>query len=366
MGADRPGATRYIPLMRSLVLALIFASHVAAAEPPLPEPVVPESGLIDAPAADAPPDEPQAKTTIVVTAVPVTLHRTPTTGAERLGSLEYLGGLELDSADPRFGGLSGMVLIDGGGALLAVSDNGTLLHMPLQRDGSGRLTGVGPVKALRIDSAGGKSLARGEGDSEEIQLLPDGRVLIAFEQHHRLATVGRVDALTSAIEAPFPTPKGIQLAPKNGGLEAVLAQKSGGVFAIREKPLDHLGKHAAWLIHEKPERIDAVTYRTADGFQPTALALDAGGAVLALERRFTLLDGIAARVVRFPQAAITPNGEITTTEVGRFAAEHICDNFEALATAPMTGGTRVLIASDDNFNPGQHTYLLEFFSRSSK
>ena len=42
------------------------------------------------------------------------------------------------------------------------------------------------------------------------------------------------------------------------------------------------------------------------------------------------------------------------------------DNFEAIALAEIEGSMRLLIASDDNFNPRQRTLILSFaFSHPS-
>ena len=304
-----------------------------------------------------------AQESVAVRGTAVSLERAGEAPVRTLGPFEFVAGLKLQSDDPRFGGISGMVLVDSGSALLAVSDNGRLFHLPLVRDATGKLTGVGPATTYAIAAAGGAALDRGEGDSEELQLLPDGRLLVSFEHHHRLATIGQLDSLKAATERPFATPKGIELAPKNGGLEALFARADGSVLAIREKPLSHDGKHAAWLIREAPEKSETLYYWAKDGFQPTALAPLAGGDLLGLERRYTILDGIAARLVRFPASAIAAGAQVQTTELGRFTTAMICDNFEAMATEPARAGrgaTTVFIASDDNFNPAQHTYLLQF------
>src|SRR6185295_3543613 len=44
-------------------------------------------------------------------------------GSERVGELEFRGGLELDSDDPAFGGISGLEVRDDG--FLAVTDRGS-------------------------------------------------------------------------------------------------------------------------------------------------------------------------------------------------------------------------------------------------
>lgn len=273
-------------------------------------------------------------------------------GSQEVGVAKLVAGIELRSSDRRFGGISGLIR-GPSGALLAVSDAGALLRFRERREG-GALVGVEGGEWLALHGPDGGVHGRGRGDAEELQLLPDGRILVAYEHAHRLAVIGPESGLLTHVEAPFQSPEQLKDAPRNGGVEAMVALRGGAVFAIREKPLDAFGHHAAWLVPAMPfgapsRPVEVVAYVTADGFQPTALAERADGSLLVLERRYRVTDGIAARLSRLARPGARPE------VIGTLRPDQPCDNFEGL----WLEGRRALLISDDNFNPTQRTYLLE-------
>lgn len=302
---------------------------------------------------------------------PITARAIDIRGKQSLGALTIARAYDLDSTDRRFGGLSGMVLLDGGRRVLAVTDNALFVLFELERDAAGHVIGVGPARIIPMASATGDAFAAGFGDSEEIQLLSSGDILVSFEHEHRLSTFGPVTAFLASPsttepgalipkEVPFRAPLGLSHAPKNGGLEAMLALDGGGVFAAREKPSDHTGQHPAWLWPAGEGPIVDLVYRAEGGFQPTAFAPLKSGTAIGLERRYTMMDGIAARLVRFDVPTAGAAGVVRSVELGRFGAGQPCDNFEAMATERRSdGGHWVFLLADDNFNPTQHGYFLQ-------
>jgi hypothetical protein len=100
-------------------------------------------------------------------------------------------------------------------------------------------------------------------------------------------------------------------------------------------------------------------------FTPTGAASlpgkQAGGDLLVLERRFTLLGGPAARLVRVEGESIRPGAALTGRELALLRPPLTVDNMEGLAARRGPGGeTLVYLISDDNFHLLQRTLLLMF------
>ena len=82
-----------------------------------------------------------------VKAVPLNVH----VGAQvvgPVGTLVYRGGVELTSKDPRFGGLSGLLVTQNGNRMLAISDRGWWLQGDLSYNQLGDFVGVQDVDIL--------------------------------------------------------------------------------------------------------------------------------------------------------------------------------------------------------------------------
>ena len=104
-----------------------------------------------------------------------------------------------------------------------------------------------------------------------------------------------------------------------------------------------------------------LSYRTESGFKPTAAALLPDGAVLVLERRFSLIGGLAIRLVRLETDTIGPGTIVQGKALARFSPPLAIDNMEAMAVRRGSKGeTLIYLLSDDNFNPLQRTLLLRF------
>jgi hypothetical protein len=277
-----------------------------------------------------------------------------------VGKLVYRAGLEIQVDDPRFGGISGFELTADGKTLVSVSDRGYWITLALKHDASGVLVDVPEVEIHSILGAAGQTLSKQWGDAEEVTILADGRLLVSFEHQHRLGTFPGLSQLPSAREHAWRTPTGMQSAPPNGGIEAMTALPDGRLLAIGEKPKDASGVFGGWLLGAKQGE-STFGYATVDGFQPTGVAVSESGEILVLERRFSMLTGIAARIVRVPLAAFEGDKTVRSVELARFGSGVICDNFEALtARRDSSGGTAIYIGSDDNYNgPEQRTLLLQ-------
>jgi hypothetical protein len=274
-------------------------------------------------------------------------------GETRLGALVFRGGVELTSPDPRFGGLSGLVVSADGTRLTAITDAGSWIEMAPVHDGAGRLVGVADASMTPLRDATGRALAgKGDADAEALTAL-EGGFLVAFERRHRLRRYAAPDA---SAEPAF-APADLSRAPANGGIEA-LAALPGGVLAITEDLFVAEGRLAAWLI--EGENAHPLTWPGDGYFKPTDMAALADGRTFVLERGYTAVGGAKGRIMEMREAPAA-GAALSGRELARFQPPVQVDNYEGLAArVGMSGEVLLYVVSDDNFNPLQRTLLLMF------
>jgi hypothetical protein len=290
---------------------------------------------------------------IEVTATPATF------GEERVGRLRFRGGLELNSEQGVFGGLSGMEVLEDE-RLIAISDNGDWFEARLELNEAGDLVGVRSWRtAMMRNEQGAPFPNKAAGDSEDLAQLTDGRFAVSFEQTQSI----RIYDLNR--DGPFgPAEPGPALAetrglPDNAGLEALTSTGDGELIVGAEG-----GEQATTPIWRAT--LEAHTpvgpsarYPLAQGYSLTSLDRLPDGGYVALERFFAPVIGPRARITRFDFDA---NGAIDNVEeLARLAAPMPIDNFEAIsAVRTAEGATRLYIVSDNNFSRRQRTLLLAF------
>jgi hypothetical protein len=280
-----------------------------------------------------------------------------------VGRLEYRGGLQLVSDDPRFGGLSSIRVLPDGEHLAAVSDEGFWLSGRLVL-GEGRLEGVADVEmGPLLDPDGRAPGGKDSRDAESLALLPDGSFVVGFEREHRLlrypAGTGRPDGVPAVV----PPPPGLEQAPFNGGIEALLAMRDGRLLALTEYWIEQ-DVVVGWT--GGPDRWKRFGLRFEGALRPSDAALLPSGDVLLLERAYNPDRGITSvRVRQLRRGSIRPGASIGGRLVSRFAPPLTLDNYEGIATFRGPGGeTRVLLVSDDNLDrERQRTLLLMFALR---
>ena len=274
---------------------------------------------------------------------------------ERLGPLTWLGGVRLDAADPRFGGYSGLEVLPDG-RLLAISDLGHWLSFRPVRDGRGRLTGAAAADLSPLPDRRGRPLAdKHDSDAEALRRLADGSLLVSFERRHRLWRYPATDA--PAVEVPAPA--NLRELPENGGIEALAVLPDDGRLLIAENGRRTQEFLRAWL--QRNGRWHELAYVPTGLFRPTDAAALSNGDVLVLERRFTLVAGVAARLARIPAAQIVPGGRLDPVPLAELVPPYSVDNMEGLAVVPEADGSAlVYLISDDNRNPLQRTLLMLF------
>jgi hypothetical protein len=297
-----------------------------------------------------------------------------------VGRLRYMGGLQLTSSDPRFGGLSGLRWHQG--QLLAVSDEGDFFRMTLEERDE-RLVGVRDMRMRRLTRPDGEPLSgKAESDAEALELEwsgpgcgpPSGpcAAIISFEGTNALWRYRLVDGLPEG--APTEVDQSTEwrrALPHNGGVEGM----AGGWMVseqLREPDGRATGRLTEWyfegggvcydgcLVALGPVRARETPMHlpVSDGFSPTDADrpdVSPDAPIIVLQRRYSPEAGNAARIVRFRRG---PDHDIAgLATLAELLPPLTLDNFEGLAA----GAPRfIYIVSDNNFSPTQRTLLLKF------
>lgn len=304
------------------------------------------------------PAEPSGGERIAVAARPVPLDPADP-GRALLGRLRYLGGIELESSDPRFGGLSSLKWR--GGRLHAVGDAGDWVVLePAER--SGRLEGLGESRlGDLLGPDGGRLEGTDTGDAESLA-ADGGGWLVGFEHDHKIL---RYRALGARAEPSGFDPRTLFGAlDENKGVEALAARGDAVFLCVERLPTDA----APNCFIRGPGRTEPVRLPPpAAGLDPlTAFPVDADwaedGTLYILYRSWSGGNDNRAAVV-----ARSPLGDLRT--LATLLRPLTLDNYEGLALREERGRTFLYIVSDDNFGeydePGkpetwQRTLLLKF------
>lgn len=281
----------------------------------------------------------------------------------RVGALEFRGALEITSSHPAFGGLSGIELSADGSRMTTISDKGTWITARLRYDEGGWLAGMEDGAVAPILDPQGRTLdEKYTQDAESLAVLPGGDLLVAFERQHRLWRFAGNPDPGSHRASPWPSPPGLEGYPDNLGLEAIATLADGRILAITENAIETApgdSHFPAFLWNGKDW--DQFSYRRKGEFRPSGLAALPNGDVLVLERSFSWLAGIAARLVRMPAAALKPGNLVEGEELAALAPPILTDNWEGLTVRRAANGeTHIYLLSDDNFLLIQRNLLAMF------
>lgn len=277
----------------------------------------------------------------------------------KVGRLRFRGGLWLTSDDPRFGGFSTLRVLPDGPRMVAVSDEGRWLAARLVHDAEGTLIGVADAEMGMLQDTEGRPLASKEAaDSESMARLPDGSFVVGFERQHRLwrydGSSGHPDGPATAI----PAPPGLEVAPENGGLEAVVVLPTGRLLALTEY----------WVVgdvirgwFDGPEAWKPLGYRFAGPYRPSDATVLPSGDVLVLERAYNPQRGvIGIHFRRVESRRLKKNAALSSQLLGALEPPALLDNFEGIDCLREGRATALYVISDDNFSKDQRTLLLKF------
>lgn len=295
----------------------------------------------------------------------------PDLAGDSAGHVQVLALLDL-SGMAGSTGLSGLRVTADGRRFTAVSDLGQSVSGVLNHDSSGRLTGIQEVSVRDLPVGQGDGAGR-LTDAEELERLPDGRWLVAFERNHRIHRYdddkGHPAGKPSVLVLP---PEVADLAP-NGGIEAMALLTDGRLVLLEEGEDDGAVRRRGWI-----GRVDArratdwqeLTYLAAPYYRTVAAAPTPGGGMLVLERQFSLLGGWGTRLVQITAEQLAGVASVASVsgagmvldgrELLRLERPFLNENFEGVATRPAPdGGLYVYLVADDNRSPFQRPYLMQ-------
>jgi len=274
------------------------------------------------------------------------------------GPLRSLGGFEIDTQRLGAANLSGLHL---GPDLVAsfMDDRGRWAQARIVLDAGGRAAALLPLGSGPLRDGAGRPLRRGRAaDAEALARLPDGTWLVAFERWHRIRAYRRLDGPGAYVEAP----PGLDRAPANGGLESLALLADGRILALTEElaPEEAPALRRGWI--GGPGRWMPIGWRPRPEFSPVdATGLPDGGA-LVLERRFSLLGGFAARLVRVEAATLAgarPGAVLGGEEILRLDGAPLpAENWEGVSAVRHGGRTLVGLVADGNESRWQRDLML--------
>ncbi len=285
------------------------------------------------------------------------------------GELEFLGGAELISTNRDFGALSGVLSLDGGQTILAVSDTGFWFtwQVPDER-GLQEDTPLKAAFAPILDYRGQPLLGKHSSDAEALaRRTANGQMeyLVAFEGDSRINFWPAPPALAAVtpaknIKTGIPQRRirfnkgieGLSVAPEGSPV-------AGAIVALTERNTNRTRDMNGWLIGGP--RPGALKVKRSDNYDVTDASFLPDGDLLLLERRFNLSDGIGMRIRRVPASTIRPGAVLDGHAIIEADLGYHIDNMEGLAVhRSPDGDTIITLISDNNHSILQRTLFLRF------
>jgi len=283
-------------------------------------------------------------------------------GRKTFGSLTLLSAFQLESKDKRFGGLSGLS-VGADGKLYAISDRGYWLSASMQFDSNGALMNLVDWQIAPMLTTTKTPVTGRLRDAEALALAQDGSFLVAFEGNHRIWRYNPPPNTFNSTPVSVKIPLAIRRAPSNGGLEGLTLLPDGRLLILTEEFANADGSFKGWLIEEG--KFAELSYVPADGFRVTDCAALPNGDVLVLERRYTLIAILSARITLVKADTVQPGAKLTGKELLRLEQPLAAENYEGIAIKQTSNGTMIFIVSDDNYSSFQQTLLLQFLLPNS-
>jgi hypothetical protein len=280
----------------------------------------------------------------------------------RFGQLTFRGGLELTSPYKEFGGVSAIRIRPDGARFLAVTDQGRWLRARIVYEGT-RPVGIADAEMAPILGPDGKPLAARRWYDTESLAEDGGTAYVGIERVHQIVRFDFGRSGFAARGAPITVPPAVKRLPSNGSIEALeVVPKgqplAGTLIAISERGTDQDGNIQGFLIGGPTPGAFAV--KRSDEFEISDCAL-LGSELIILERRYSIMRGVATRIRRIPLASVKPGALVDGPQMMFADLGYEIDNMEALSVHRTPAGETVFtVVSDDNFSPIQRTLLLQF------
>lgn len=270
-----------------------------------------------------------------------------------LGPLVFRGGLSFSTDSNRVGGLSGLEVVAEDETHLrffANSDNGSMASFILSLDEAGAPELIPALFVADLLAPDGESLrGKSNGDAEGLSFGPDGQgFVISFERNHRI--VGFADPVTpGAPQSELPRPAEAADLAVNRGMEALAALPDGRLLVGFEDHRMFTCASGACTALEVVNDPDAAF--SLKGFD----SLGEGAGVIGLYRRLPQGGGVDSLIVHLEldgdQAVITPLAQLN---------RRMRNMEGIAAAARPEGGWRIFIISDNGFAEDDPTVLFAF------
>ncbi|WP_417670121.1 esterase-like activity of phytase family protein [Roseibium sp.] len=288
-------------------------------------------------------------------------------GRDRIafGPLTFLGGLELISSDRNVGGLSGLLSLDQGSRILAITDNGLWFAASLEQDETGRPLGISNARYTPLLGTKGETLRQSWRHDTEAVTIDGDSLLVSAEQYNGIfrfpwpLTTGKEHMLEE-----LEVSQQIKSLRGSKGLEAMIMAPegtplAGTLVAIAERGAEGQSDIPAFLVTD--DKYETFSIIRSQRYDVTDAAFLPGGDLLVLERRFNLRDLVGMRMRRFKSSEIKPGARLSGAVLMEADYGYQIDNMEGLAVHENdSGDTIVTLLSDNNRSILQRTLLLRF------
>lgn len=300
-----------------------------------------------------------------------------------IGRLSFVTGFHLTSEDKRFGGLSGLDILDNGN-LVAVSDTGDFVWIDLKDDG---LTPSALRIAPMLDRKGKPYPTKSAADAEGLA-IKDGLALVSYERDSRVLAydIGACGASARGIPLGWSMDSAFNrhkmTVGDNLGVEGLainddwyllagVETQVGKASPLSARPLEAGARFDLMIGQNAPEMVGLDLLSSGDDIRlfslhrsSKALASNAITVIeTVLERNLNLNQvGLPARVVNDTDERARQDFSIKSSRVlAEMNVLVTIDNYEGIAAKQMPDGrVRLFIVSDDNFSASQRTLLMVF------
>jgi hypothetical protein len=268
--------------------------------------------------------------------------------------LRFISARELVSPDGEFGGISALAVSKG--RFDAISDDGTRYGFRLTPGG-----GIGSITAQPMPVACGPRRVKKDQDSESlVEPGPGGYSYVGFEWYNRICRFGGAEGSQDRVARP----RWMQNWPRTGGAEAMAYLPDGRFLVFAERPEDERRISPILLFPGDPTQPGTtpveLRFNPPAGYHVSDATALPDGRLLVLVRRFRLPFRFDAKLLLVEKPDYAPGALMEGRAIVLLAPPGIADNFEAVAIDRDGGGTRLWLASDDNFLWPQKGWLLEF------